>query len=152
MNYFNSSIYFFNCLESLPRIIFNSLSNSTIPLAPSFWIASLLAREVSFKVTTNLDIADLVDTIDFLNIFDCTVVPASTINEEILTSILESFSKIKSRDFKGLNRYYNMAKENTNVYKKIVNVNKFLYNQPYRLIQSVKQREKHLVRVRENEG
>ena len=97
-------------------------------------------------------IADLVDTIDFLNIFDCTVVPASTINEEILTSILESFSKIKSRDFKGLNRYYNMAKDNTKVYKKIVNINKFLYNQPYRLIQSVKQREKHLVKVRENEG
>ena len=97
-------------------------------------------------------IADLADTIDFLNVFDCTVVPSSTIYEDVLVGLIESFSKVKTRDFKGLNRYYNMAKENTNVYKKIVNVNKFLYNQPYRLIQSVKQREKHLVRVRENEG
>ena len=33
---FMSSIYFFSCLELLPKIIFNWLSISTIPLAPSF--------------------------------------------------------------------------------------------------------------------
>ncbi len=53
--YFKSAIYFFNCFEFGPNIIFNSLSISTIPLAPNFCIPSLLTIEISFKVALNLD-------------------------------------------------------------------------------------------------
>ena len=55
MYYFISSIYFFNCLELGPNIILSCLSISTIPLAPSPIIASLLTLSTSSKVTINLD-------------------------------------------------------------------------------------------------
>ena len=45
-------MYFFNAFAFGPNIIFNWLSISTIPLAPSLWIASLLTIDTSFKVVT----------------------------------------------------------------------------------------------------
>ena len=87
-------------------------------------------------------VADMASTINFLNIFDCTVVPGTTIDENYLTGLLDDFEKIHSRDFKSLNNYYNIAKGNREVYKKLSKVYTTLYKEPYRLIQSEKQRAK----------
>ena len=87
-------------------------------------------------------ITDITSTINFLNVFDCTVVPGSTIDENYLKGLLDNFEKIHSRDFKQLNRYYNIAKGNHNVYKKLSQVHYTLHNEPYRLIQSQKQKAK----------
>ena len=53
--YFKSSIYFFNCFDSGPSIIFTWLSISTIPLAPNFCIPSLFTSVTSLRVALNLD-------------------------------------------------------------------------------------------------
>ena len=93
-------------------------------------------------------ITDIVSTIDFLNYFDCTVVPGSTIDEKYLTGLLDNFEKIHSRDFKNLNKYYSIAKDNHNVYRKLSNVYKTIHDEPYRLIQSEKQRAKTYKKTR----
>ena len=57
-------MYFFNCFDSGPNIIFNSLPISTIPLAPSFVIASLLAFEISFAASGETEKVTVQDTVD----------------------------------------------------------------------------------------
>ncbi len=89
----------------------------------------------------NAGVADLVDLVSFFDIFEATVVPKSSVKEEDLVKMLNRFEKIHSRDFKSLNNYYNIAKENSEIYAKINIVSRLLYDKPFRLVQSEKQRQ-----------
>ncbi len=91
-------------------------------------------------------IADLSDTIDFINNFECTVISDTSIPEESLQDTLRAMSAIKTRDFKNLNNYYKMAKANTEIYTKISYINKIIYDKPLTLIQSKSQKQKQLVK------
>ena len=84
---------------------------------------------------------DLVKTIEFMSLFDCTVVSETSIPEEVFTNILSSFKKINSRDAKSMQRYYNIALDNRDIYSKLSHVNKILYNRPYSLIGSESQKK-----------
>ncbi len=84
---------------------------------------------------------DLVDLVTFFDIFEATVVPNSSIKEEDLIDMIDKYEKIHSKDFKSLNNYYNIAKDNAEIYKKINMVSKLIYDKPFRLVQSVKQRK-----------
>lgn len=91
-------------------------------------------------------IADLSDTIDFINNFECTVISDTSIPEESLQDTLRAMSVIKTRDYKNLNNYYKMAKSNTEIYTKISYINKIIYDKPLTLIQSKLQKQKQLVK------
>lgn len=91
-------------------------------------------------------IADLLDTLDFINNFECTVLSDTSIPEESLQDTLKALSNIKTRDFKNLNRYYKIAKSNTEIYAKISYINKIIYDKPLALIQSKRQAQKMLVK------
>ena len=97
-------------------------------------------------------IADLVDTLQFLDYFDCTVVSDTTIPESSLQDMIESLSKLNTRDSKSLSNYYNMALSNRDVYAKISYINKMIYDKPLTLIQSTKQKHKQLIKVNNHES
>ena len=86
-------------------------------------------------------VADLAGVIEFMNLFDCTVVSEASIPEETFTSVLSSFKKISSRDAKSMQRYYNIALDNKDIYSKLSHINKILYNKPYSLIGSESQKK-----------
>lgn len=87
-------------------------------------------------------VEDLVDLVSFFDILEATVVPDSSIQEEDLVKLIKKFEKVHSKDFKSLNNYYRIAKENSEIYAKINSVSKLIYDKPFRLVQSEKQRQK----------
>lgn len=99
------------------------------------------------------EIADLVRIIDFMDLFDCTVVSEASISEEIFTGVLNSFQKLGSRDTKSMRRYYNIALDNRDIYSKLSQINKILYNRPYSLIGSESQKRTiQFVKTNQNSG
>ena len=67
--------------------------------------------------------------------------------EDTLQQVLESFNKLHSKDTKSLNKYYNMALENRDIYAKMSYVNKLIYDRPFDLIQSSSQKSKQFVKT-----
>ena len=95
----------------------------------------------------NAGVADLVDMLEFIKHFDCTVVEDTTIPEDSLQSMVESLKKLNTRDSRNLCNYYNMALSNRDIYSKLSIINKTIYDKPLTLIQSKKQKQKQLVKV-----
>ncbi len=89
---------------------------------------------------------DMIETLEFLRSFDCTVVSEATVLEETMQQVLASFGKIHTRDMKSLNKYYNMAEENRDLYAKMTYVSKLVYGKPLDLIQSESQKNRQLVK------
>ena len=103
-------------------------------------IVSLNPTEEWNRLFSVYGLTDLIDTLDFMRMFDCTVIGESTISEDVFKQVLDSFDKLHSRDTKGLNKYYNMAIDNRDVYAKMSYVNKLISDKPLDLIQSEAQR------------
>ncbi|MBR5370524.1 MAG: hypothetical protein IK137_04405 [Bacilli bacterium] len=93
-------------------------------------------------------IADIGNTLDFINNFECTVVSDTTIPETSMQDVLKSLSIINTKDHRQLNKYYIMAQKNAKIYKQISRINKIMYDEPLTLIQSErqKQEQKQLVK------
>lgn len=94
-------------------------------------------------------ISDLSSTLDFIRNFDCTVVTDTTIPEASLQDTLKALDVIHTRDSKNLKNYYNMALSNRDIYAKISYINNIIYNEPLNLIQSKSQKEKRLIKKKE---
>lgn len=93
---------------------------------------------------------DMIETLEFLKSFDCTVVSEASILDETMQQVLVSFGKICSRDTKSLNKYYSMAEENRDLYAKMSYVSKLVYGKPLDLIQSESQKNRQLIKKDEN--
>lgn len=91
-------------------------------------------------------VADLVDTVEFVKHFDCTVVEDTTIPEDTLQGMVDSLRKLNTRESRNLASYYNMALSNRDIYAKLSTVNKIIYDKPLTLIQSKRQKQKQLVK------
>ncbi len=97
-------------------------------------------------------VADLVETLNFFRSFEGTVVPNSSINEEQFMSILNSLSKVNTRESRNMNSYYNMACDNRDIYSKLSYINKLVYAKPLNLIRSQHQRQKQFVKTNVSKG
>lgn len=91
-------------------------------------------------------VLDIVDTLEFLKLFDCTVVEDTTVAEDTLQGMVESLRKLNTRESRNLASYYNMALSNRDIYAKLSTVNKIIYDKPLTLIQSKRQKQKQLVK------
>lgn len=94
-------------------------------------------------------IADLSDTIDFINNFECRVISDTSIPEDSLQDTLRAMEVINTRDYRHLNKYYRTAKANADIYAKLSYVNKILYGKPLGLIMSKNQAQKQLVKKKD---
>lgn len=101
------------------------------------------------KLFEEAGIADLKDTIDFVNNFKCTILDDATIPEESLQDTLSVFSILKTRDYKNLNKYYRIAKSNTEIYTKISYISKIIYDKPLTLIQINEAKHKQLIKKKD---
>ena len=94
-------------------------------------------------------IADLSDTVEFINHFECTVLSDTSIPEDSLQDTLKAFSSIKTRDYKNLNNYYKMAKSNTDIYTKISYIHKIIYDKPLTITRAKSTDAKKLVKKKD---
>lgn len=95
-------------------------------------------------------IADLPKTLDFVNMFDCTVISDTTIPEEMIQSTIQLMEPLQTKDYKSLKKYYEIAQSNREVYSRLSLVNKLIYDRPYELIRTKTQKQKQYVKVKEN--
>ncbi len=94
-------------------------------------------------------LADLGDTIDFINNFECTVLSDTVIPESSLQDTLKALEVLNSRDYRNLRRYYDMAKSNTNVYAKISYISQIIYDRPLVLKNAPSNKAKQLIKKKE---
>lgn len=94
-------------------------------------------------------ISDLPRILDFINMFDCTIVGGATIPEETLKTTVHSLELLHTKDAKSLKKYYEMAQSNKAIYSKLSLVNKLIYDRPYELIRTRAQKQMQFVKVRE---
>ena len=95
-------------------------------------------------------IADLAETADFINNFECTILSDTEIPEESLQDTLKAMSSINTRDYRNLNKYYKMAKSNTEIYTKVSYVNKIIYDKPLVLHRTGNVGQKTLIKKMDN--
>ncbi|MCI5790148.1 MAG: hypothetical protein MR031_05625 [Tenericutes bacterium] len=83
-------------------------------------------------------VADLIDTILFLELFEFTIIEGATISEETFTNIIKSFSYLHTNDSKKLKRYYEIALNNKNIYDKMIYISEIVLGKKLRLIKREK--------------
>ena len=86
-------------------------------------------------------IADLYQTLEFLNHFNCTVISDTTLPEATLQSTLQALEPLNTQDYRNLKKYYHIAQTNQEIYSRLSLVHHLLYNSPYQLIRTDKKRE-----------
>ena len=89
-------------------------------------------------------VSDLQNTVDYVKKFSYTIL--NTISEEQLKDILVFFEMSNTKEYRELSKYYEIAKDNMEVYKKLTRINKILYGKPINLIDS-KNKPKVLVKT-----
>lgn len=100
------------------------------------------------KLFQEAGIADLGDTVDFINTFECRVLSDTSIAEDSLEDTIKQLEVINTKDYRNLKNYYNMAKTNTDIYTKISYINNIIYNKPLTLIQT-KNQAKQLIKKKD---
>lgn len=85
-------------------------------------------------------IADVPRMLEFLNHFDCTIISDTTIPEDAIQAAVSAMEPLNTQDYRNLKKYYQMAQVNQKIYSKLAVAYHSIYNQPYRLIMSEKQR------------
>ena len=101
-------------------------------------------KEFDYLILSN-SMGDLRSTIDFIRMFEFEVVEESTVLENQVEDLINQLEKTKTREYRNLKSYYDMAKKNKVVYKKLSKLNQILYGRPINLIQK---REKGKVFVK----
>ena len=101
------------------------------------------------KLFQEAGIADLGDTVDFINTFECTVLSDTSIAEDSLQDTIKQLEVINTKDYRNLKNYYNMAKKNTDIYTKISYINNIIYNKPLTLIQAPSQKQRQFIKKKD---
>ena len=96
-------------------------------------------------------VAHIGETIDFINNFDYTILSDTVIPEDSLQEVLNGLRIIKTRDFKNLNNYYNMAMSNAEIFTRLSYLNKLINEKPLALTDVRRSREKKLIKTKKNE-
>ena len=97
-------------------------------------------------------VLDLKEILEFFNIFQCMILSDTIIPEQSLNDTLSALSNIHTRDYKNLNKYYKMAKDNTDAFIKLSFINKILYDKPLSIVHSSKEKQKVLKKEENDYG
>lgn len=96
------------------------------------------------KLFSDAGIAEFGDMVNFLQAFECTIISDTTIPEESLQDTLKALSVLKTRDYKNLNKYYQMAKSNSEIYTRISYISQIMYGRPLALIHTPKKSKQYI--------
>ena len=97
-------------------------------------------------------IMDLVDAIEFLSHFECTVISDSTVAEDSIQDTIKAMSPINTRDLRNLNKFYTTAKDNTDIITRISYANKLVNGKPLELIKKTDKPKQLVKRMDEVES
>lgn len=97
------------------------------------------------------EVQDFKDILTFLQHFQWSVIPSSTIKETSLQDTLKALEVLNSRDYRHLNKYYHTAKTNQEIYTKLSYIHQILYGEPLHLIESPKKEKKYMKTKEEND-
>lgn len=87
-------------------------------------------------------IADIPRTLEFLNHFDCTIISDTTLPEETIQTSIAAMEPLNTQEYRNLKKYYQMAQSNQDIYSRLSIAYHSIYNRPYRLIMSEKQKSR----------
>lgn len=99
------------------------------------------------KLFSDEGIAEFGDMVKFLSTFECTIISDTTIPESSLQDTLKALSALKTRDFKNLNKYYEMAKSNSEIYTRMSYISQIIYGKPLALIQTPKKSKQYIKKM-----
>ena len=103
------------------------------------------------KLFSDEGIANYGDMVKFLSTFECTIISDTTIPEDSLQDTLKALSVLKTRDFKNLNKYYEMAKSNSEIYTRLSYISQIIYGKPLALIQTPKKSKQYVKKMDDGE-
>ena len=86
-------------------------------------------------------VRDLKTTLDFMNLFDFSIIDNSGIEKNQLESIINSFSHTHDQNFKLMKKYYAKAINNKDVFSKLNRLSQLIYNKPIHLIHRKKDKK-----------
>lgn len=105
------------------------------------FIANHVSEHYQDSIIEN-DLEDLIDTLKFLDLFDCEVIEKSSIKIEDFQKVLNFLGTIHSKDFRGLVNYYHTALANQRVYSRLSCLYNIVYNDSLKWIKSSKDKVK----------
>ncbi len=82
------------------------------------------------KIISENDLVDLIETLDFIKIFNCEIISRTSIDLESFEKVLNCMGSFNTKEAKDLNNFYTMAKNNQIVYSKISKLYNIVYNEP----------------------
>lgn len=106
------------------------------------YLARNLGKVDTLDYIKENNLQDLIDTIEFLDLFDCTVISKSTIKCDEFEGILDSLKNTSTNLYKELKKYYDIAQDNARIYSKLSRLYHIVYNRPYEWIHSNKAKVK----------
>ncbi len=97
-------------------------------------------------------IGDLKSTLDFMNLFDFTIINEATISKDELSSIIDSFSYLCDQNYRTLQKYYDKSFNNRDVFHKLNILSQLIYDKPIHLIHKKNDEKILVMRKRESKG
>lgn len=94
------------------------------------------------KIIKDNNLETLIDTLGFLELFDCEVIENSTVKLEIFKKNLGVFNAIHSKDIKRLNYYLDLALANQEAYSRLSRLYNIVYNDSLKWIHNSKDKIK----------
>lgn len=141
-------LFFGAIVSDLRRTIPDSLKGRDISLKKFGVLEDLDKKRMKdFRIVVdgNRDFSefeDLINTLEFLKMFDFEIMEDSVVTKELLEYQLESLKPCATDTYKKLSKYYKTALDNEDVYRKLVYIHRSIYNKPYNLIHKSKAQEK----------
>lgn len=86
---------------------------------------------------------DIINTLNFLKLFNFEIMNDSIVSKEILEYQLEILKPTSTDVYRKLKKYYQTALDNENIYRKLVYLYRTIYDKPYNLIhKATKEKDK----------
>ncbi len=94
------------------------------------------------KMLQENGLEDLIETLKFMKLFYCEIIPSASIDIDNYKKVLESMNKVNTKEAKDLKKLYTMAKNNEKAYYKLSKLYNIVYNEPLHWIHSSKEKTK----------
>ncbi len=126
------------------------ITDEKIELLKQISAKATTEEELNYLLTIN-NLGNLKNTIDFIRMFEFTIISEATIKEEEFNKVVNSLIPTFSKDVRSLRRYHQIACDNKESYEKLSKVNRILYGKSINLIRK-KEKSKVLVKGSENKS
>ena len=87
-----------------------------------------------------------------MSLFDFTIINEATVSKDELESVMNSFSYLHDQNFRTLQKYYDKASNNREVFHKLNILSQLIYEKPVHLIHQKEDEKILIMRKKESKG